>query len=60
MQPPPQRVTIVDLDVSFGNLVWLLFKIAIASVPAAFLVLTIVGAALAALGLFGAAVGGHR
>lgn len=31
---PPQRVTVVNFDVSFGNLVGLLVKLAIAAVPA--------------------------
>ena len=32
---PPQRVTVTDLNISFGNMVVLMVKLAIASIPAA-------------------------
>lgn len=40
---PPQRVTVVDIDVSFGHMVALIIKLALAAVPA-MLVLGAVGA----------------
>ena len=38
----PQRVVVINFDISFGNLVGLLLKLALAAIPAA-LILVIVG-----------------
>lgn len=37
----PQRVTVVDFDVAFGSLIWLMVKIVLASIPALVLVILI-------------------
>jgi hypothetical protein len=51
--PAPLRVRIVDFDVSFAHLVWLMVKIALAVVPAMILFAAIVFVlAVAARGVF--------
>jgi uncharacterized membrane protein YdjX (TVP38/TMEM64 family) len=53
----PSRVTVVNFDVSFGNLVWLLVKVAIAAIPAV-IILAVIGAmAFGVLGGLGSAIG---
>lgn len=51
-----QRVTVVDLDISFGSLIWLMVKGTIAAIPAMIL-LAIIGGILSGLlaGIFRAA-----
>jgi hypothetical protein len=44
----PQRVVVTNLDISFGNLVGLLLKLALAAIPAA-LILVIIGSLLFAI-----------
>ena len=41
----PVRVVVTDLDIRFVSLVWLMVKVAVASIPAAFIVLLLVLAA---------------
>jgi hypothetical protein len=36
-----QRVTVVDVDISFGSMVWLLIKLSFAAIPAAIIVFLI-------------------
>ena len=50
------RVTVVDLDVSFGQLVLLMVKVAIASIPAAIILGVLGGLAFSVLAAFGAAM----
>ena len=50
-QKNPTRVTVVDLDIGFGNLVGLLVKLVLAAVPA--IIILVVIAAIVA-GIFGA------
>lgn len=35
---PPMRVRLVDIDVPFSSLVWLLVKLALAAIPAALII----------------------
>lgn len=41
--PLPNEVVVVDFDISFGSLVWLLVKIALASIPALMILSVILG-----------------
>lgn len=51
------KVTVVDFDVSFGSLVWLMIKVAIAAIPAA-IVLALFGGGVAVIfGIIMAAAG---
>jgi hypothetical protein len=53
--PEPLRVTVVDFDISFGQMVWLMIKMAIAAIPAAIFLMVlgfILAAILAAFGVF--------
>jgi len=43
--PKPVRVTVVDIDVSFGQMIWLLVKLALAAIPALF-ILGVIGIAI--------------
>lgn len=43
--PKPVRVTVVDFDVSFGQMIWLLVKLALAAIPALF-ILGVIGIAI--------------
>jgi hypothetical protein len=45
-QKTPLRVTVVDLDIGFGNLVGLLVKVVLAAIPA--IIILVVAAALIA------------
>jgi hypothetical protein len=47
-------VVVVDLDISFGNLIWIMVKIACAAIPALIILITL-GALIAAVvgGLLG-------
>jgi len=47
-EPGPQRVVVVDLDVKFATMVWLMIKLAIAAIPAA-IILYAIGVAVLAL-----------
>lgn len=40
----PQRVTVIDFDIAFRSLIWLMVKIVLAVIPAAILVLLIFAA----------------
>jgi hypothetical protein len=59
MADQPQRVVVIDFDVSFWNLVMLFVKSAIAAIPA-IIILVILGAIMSAIfaGLF-AGLGHH-
>ena len=50
MQAPadPARVTVVNFDIEFGSLVWLMVKAAIAAIPA-LVILAVIAASLAAV-----------
>lgn len=37
----PQPVVVTDVNISFGSMVWLLVKLALASIPAALIVVLI-------------------
>lgn len=50
----PLLVRVVDVDISFGQMIWLMIKLAIAAIPAAIIV-AIIGLVLAAF--FGGLVG---
>jgi hypothetical protein len=52
----PARVTVVNFDVSFGNLVWLLVKVALAAIPAIIILVLIGVLAFGVLGGVGTAV----
>lgn len=46
--PPPAKVVVTDLDISFGQMVILLVKLALAAIPALF-VLGVIGVVVAGL-----------
>lgn len=48
-----QRVVVADVSISFGNLTWLLVKLAFAAIPALIIVLCILFTVGFALGLVG-------
>lgn len=45
----PQRVVVTNLDISFGNLVGLLLKVALAAIPAAIILGVVASLAFAVL-----------
>lgn len=57
-QPQIVQVTVVDLDVSFGRLVGLWIKVALAAIPALAVLGAIGFVAALALGVFGAVLSG--
>lgn len=52
----PVRVRVVDLDISFGQMVVLMLKFAIASIPAAMILGAVAGVLVLFLGALGAAI----
>lgn len=57
--PPVQKVSIVDVDVPFGKLVILMFKLTLASIPATFTIAFVSACFVGFVrGFFGALFGG--